>query len=262
MMISGMRNNKYKNKIKKAKPVLAAGSVLLWILVWQFGAMAANRSLILKIPYPLDTLRVLFDNIKSVDFWQIIGLSVIHILSGFLLALVIGVVLGMLSCRFELFDIIASPVLHLIRTVPVAAIVIVAWLWVPSYALPVLISFLMVLPIIWSHTIAGLKAIDTKLVEMAKVNKMSVSEIAFKIKLPLISPHIRTGCITGIGIAWKSGVAAQVIASPAKSLGALLSGAKASIDYDEVFAITLTIVVLSVIIENVLKLVWREKKYA
>lgn len=261
-MISGMVNNKKKNKIKKAKPVLVTGSVLLWILVWQLGARIANRSLILKIPYPAETLKVFFENLKSVDFWQIVGLSILHILSGFLLALVMGVILGMLSSRFELFNIIASPILHLIRTVPVAAIVIVAWLWVPSYALPSLISFLMVLPIVWSHTISGLKSVDVKLVEMAKVNKMPMHEIALKIKLPLISPHIRTGCITGVGIAWKSGVAAQVIASPAKSLGALLSGAKASIDYDEVFAITLTIVVLSVIIENVLKLVWREKKYA
>ena len=262
MMISGMKSNKKNNAINKIrKPVLATGSVLLWIFVWQIGAMLANRKLLLKIPYPLDTVKVFFANMTSADFWSVVGVSILHILTGFVTAVILGVILGMLSGRFELFNILTSPLLHLIRTVPVAAIVIVAWLWIPSYALASFISFLMVLPIVWSHTISGLKAVDVKLIEMAKINKMSPLEIAFKIKLPLISPHIRTGCLTGVGIAWKSGVAAQVIATPAKTLGSLLSGAKTAIDYNEVFAITLTIVILSVIIENVLKLVWRERHY-
>ncbi len=264
MMISGMKSkiNNKNNRINNVKkPVLVTGSVLLWIFIWQIGAMLANQRLLLKIPYPADTVRAFLTNLASADFWSVVGVSILHILTGFVLAVSLGVLLGMLSARSEPFNILISPLLHLIRTVPVAAIVIVAWLWIPSYALPSFISFLMVLPIVWSHTVSGLKAVDVKLIEMAKVNKMSPFEIALKIKLPLISPHIRTGCLTGVGIAWKSGVAAQVIASPANTLGALLSGAKTSIDYNEVFAITLTIVLLSVIIENVLKLVWRERRY-
>ena len=264
MMISGMKSkisNKNNSINKVKKPVLVTGSVLLWIFVWQIGAMLANRSLLIKIPYPIDTVKMFLANLTSLDFWGVVGISVLNILTGFLLAVILGVLLGMLSARFELFNILISPLLHLIRTVPVAAIVIVAWLWIPSSALASFISFLMVLPIVWSHTISGLKSVDVKLIEMAKINKMSPFDIAFKIKLPLISPYIRTGCLTGVGIAWKSGVAAQVIASPADTLGSLLRGAKTSIDYTEVFAITLTIVLLSVIIENILKLVWRERRY-
>lgn len=254
MTTSGMRN-----KIKK--PVLAAGSILFWIAVWHFGARLVNTRLIIKIPYPLDTVRAFASSCGSVSFWHTVGVSVLHIMTGFVLASVIGIVFGMLSGRLEVFEIFTSPLLHLVRTVPVAALIIVAWLWVPSYALPSFISCLMVLPIIWSHTIAGMKAVDVKLIEMARVNKMSSIDIAFKIRLPLIAPHIRTGCLTGMGIAWKSGVAAEVIANPSGSLGAMLSSAKSAIDYENVFAITLTIILLSVVIENMLKLIWRERKY-
>lgn len=255
MTISGMRD-----KIKK--PAQTAGSILFWIAVWHIAAKAANQKLILKIPCPIDTLKAFFQNCREPEFWQITGISIAHILIGFLLAVIIGCLFGMLSNRIELLGTFLSPVLHLIRTVPVAALIIVAWLWIPSYALPSFIAFLMVLPIIWSHTEAGLKAVDTKLIEMAQVNGMSKHDISLKIRLPLVAPHIRTGCLTGVGIAWKAGVAAEIIASPAGTLGAMLSSAKASIDYSSVFAVTLTIVILSVFIENILKLIWKEKKYA
>ena len=118
----------------------------------------------------------------------------------------------------------------------------------------------MVLPIVWSHTSSGIAAIDTKLVEMARVYSKTDREILFKVKLPLVSPFLRTGCITALSIAWKSGVAAEVISSPTGSLGALLNGAKTNINYPQVFAVTLTVVLLSVVFEKILKILWKEQK--
>ena len=116
------------------------------------------------------------------------------------------------------------------------------------------------MPIIWSHVDAALASLDDRLVEMAKVFGMKRGDILLKIKLPLISPSVRKGCITGLGIAWKSGVAAEVICNPSGSIGALLQGAKTSIDYEQVFAVTFMVVLLSLVLENVLKIVWREQK--
>lgn len=253
MITSGMQS-----KIKK--PALAAGSVIFWVLLWQLTAYLANKKLIIKIPYPVETIKAFYRCCSESSFWNVIGISLLQILVGFICGAVLGIILGMLSGRFNIFRIFTAPALHLIRTVPVAAMIIVAWLWIPSYALPSFISFLMVLPIVWSHTISGLHAVDDKLIEMARVFKMSEKDIALKIKLPMISPSIRNGCITAVGIAWKSGVAAQVIASPSGTLGAMLSSAKVSIDYSEVFAVTLTIVLLSYFVENILKLIWKGQK--
>ncbi len=247
------------NKIKKA--ALSVGAVVFWILVWQVGATLANKKLIVHIPQPADTIRVFFSSCCEAEFWRTAGISLLHIVGGFMLAVAAGIVLGMLCSKSKIFDAFASPILRLIRTVPVAALIIVAWLWIPSGALPSFIAFLMVLPIVCSHTISGLNAVDAKLIEMAKVCSLSDAEIALKIKLPSISPHIREGCITGVGIAWKAGVAAEVIATPSGTLGALLSSAKTAIDYNEVFAVTLAVVLLSVFVENILKVVWRRHRY-
>ena len=79
--------------------------------------------------------------------------------------------------------------------------------------------------------------------------------------MPFIAKTLLTTCLTALGFAWKSGVAAEVICNPTGSIGAILSGAKSNIEYEQVFAITLTIVLLSLLLENIIKLVWREHKY-
>lgn len=253
MTISGM-----SKKLKK--PALAVGSIVFWIIVWHIGAVLANSKLLIKIPLPSETFKVFIENCSNADFWKIVLSTLLRIVAGFLTAVLIGTVGGLLAGHSQIFKSFSSPALHMVRAVPVAAFIILAWLWIPSKFLPSFIAFLMVMPIIWSHIEAGLKGIDEKLIEMAEVYGMSKFEVLSKIKLPLILPQLRTGCITGLGIAWKAGVAAEVISSPSGSMGALLSAAKSNINYEQVFAVTLMIVILSILLENILKFVWKEQK--
>lgn len=254
-MIFGIHMNE---KIKKF--FLTLGSIAFWIIFWHFGALFSNQKLLLKIPLPLETINAFFENCTKPDFWSVIAVSLINIICGFLLAVVIGTLGGLLAGHSNFFKRLSSPILHIVRAVPVAAFIIVAWLWIPDKILPSFISFLMVLPIIWSHVDAGLSSIDKDIVEMASVYNMPKTDIITKIKLPFILPQLRTGCITGLGIAWKAGIAAEIITSPSMTLGAMLSRAKTSIDYEQVFAITLTIIILSITMEQLLKLVWKEQK--
>ena len=137
---------------------------------------------------------------------------------------------------------------------PVAAFIIVVYLWLKDGAIPVFIAFLMVFPLMWSNTVAGLESIDKKLVEMARVMELSRAKTFRHIVLPAMMPSISSALITGLGFAWKSGVAAEVICRTELSVGNMLWASKTAIDYDEVFALTVVIVILSVGLEAVLKL--------
>lgn len=254
MMVFGM-----KNKFKK--PALAAGSVVFWVFIWQLAAGLANRKLLLKIPLPWDTLMVFFENLSNIEFWFAVGTSLLHIIAGFIMAVVLGTLAGIFASYSPLFAHISAPIFHLIRSVPVAAFIVVAWLWIPTVFLPSFISFLMVFPIIKSHIDSGLSAVDKKCIEMAKVFGLSNSEIIKHIKIPTVLPFLREASITGLGIGWKAGIAAEVICNPTGSLGALLSGAKNTIDYEQVFAVTLMVIILSLILEKILKILWKEKHY-
>ncbi len=248
-----------KNNFKKIS--LKAGSILIWILLWHILGSIANTKLLFKIPLPLDTLKEFINCVKLPLFWEAVASSILHILSGFSIAVVLGLVCGMLSGNNPIFKTLTAPISRLIRSVPVAAFIILAWLWIPSSIIPSFISFLMVFPIIWLQVETGLLSVDNRLVEMAGVMGMSKTEIIKNIKIPTIMPFFRESVITGLGFAWKSGVAAEVICNPTGSIGALLSNAKSNLEYSRVFAVVLTIIILSLVLENIIKFFWRGNLY-
>ena len=93
---------------------------------------------------------------------------------------------------------------------------------------------------------------------MAYVYNISATKTIFSIKLPYLTPSLITACVNALGLAWKSGVAAEVICLPGVSLGTLLWQGKGNVNFDEVYAVTLTVVVLSIIIEILLKFLCRK----
>ena len=82
-------------KLKKA--LFTAGSIVFWVLLWHIAATFANKDLLFKIPLPLDTLREFFVCVKLPEFWGNVGTSLWHIVSGFVLAVVLGFICGLLS---------------------------------------------------------------------------------------------------------------------------------------------------------------------
>ena len=243
-------------KLKKA--LFTAGSIVFWVLLWHIAATFANKNLLFKIPLPLDTLREFLVCVKLPEFWGNVDTSLWHIISGFALAVTLGFVCGLLSGSSTFFATLTAPLTRLIRAVPVAAFIILAWLWIPSEVIPAFIAFLMVFPIVWSHVETGLLSVDKRLVEMARVMGMDKKGIIKNITVPAVMPQFRVSCITGLGYAWKSGVAAEVICNPTGSIGAMLSIAKSNLEYARVFAIVLTVVLLSLILENAIKVFWKE----
>lgn len=235
-------------------------SIVFWFSLWHFGARLLNGKLLFKIPLPIDTVKELLNCADDFLFWKAVGSSLIHIFSGFLIAVILGIVCGILSGNSLFFKELTSPIVRIIRSVPVAAVIILAWLWVPSNAIPSFIAFLMVFPIVWLQVETGLLSIDKKLIEMAQVMGMSNKDITRNIKIPSLLPSLRHSCIQGLGFAWKSGVAAEVICNPTGSIGALLSNAKSNLEYSKVFALVLTIIVLSLILENIIKFFWKEHR--
>ncbi|MBQ2733580.1 MAG: ABC transporter permease subunit [Clostridia bacterium] len=227
---------------------------LFWLGVWHIAASLANRGLILDIPTPLTTLTALIRLLPQKAFILSVLGSVGRIVLGYLIAAAAGIICAVAAFRFPLFKTLTAPILQMIRAVPVAAFIILVYLWLKEGAIPVFISFLMVFPLVWANTEAGLSAIDKKLIEMAKVMELSRKNILRHIILPAVLPPVFAAFTTGLGFAWKSGVAAEVICRTGDSVGNLLWASKTSVEYDEVFAITAVIVVLSVLLENVLKI--------
>lgn len=231
-------------------------SVLFWLLAWQLLAAAVGQRLLLASP--AETLVRLLELVRTAEFWQSILFTLMHILAGFLGAAIFGMLTGALSTRFDWLGELLSPLMTAIKAVPVASFVIVALIWIPSKRLSVLISFLIAYPLIHAAVLDGLTHIDPKLVEMARVFRMPRLNRLAAIELPAVLPRLTSAAGVAMGMAWKSGVAAEVIGIPTGSVGERLYKAKVYLATPDLFAWTLTIVLASMLCERMLKLLLKQ----
>ena len=107
---------------------------------------------------------------------------------------------------------------------------------------------LMVFPVIYMNVLEGIRSADEELLEMAQVFRLSVSKKLLYIYLPAVAPFFVSACSVSLGLCWKSGIAAEVICRTQGSLGDLLWGGKATISYDQVFALAAVIVLCSALL--------------
>ena len=110
----------------------------------------------------------------------------------------------------------------------------------------------MVTPIAWANVREGILAVDAQLLEMAEVFRLPRAKKLRHVYLPSVLPQWLAACTTGFGFAWKSGVAAEVIARPALSIGRNLYESKLYLNTEELFAWTAMVVLLSMLLERLL----------
>ena len=218
-------------------------AVAFWLAVWQAAAMAIGQEVFLVSP--VQALRTLVQLLPRADFWQRVGFSSGRILLGFVLGTVVSVVLAVCAARWSAADALLAPVMQLVKATPVASFIILALVWVSGRSLSILISFLMVLPVLYSAVRTGIRAADPQLLEMAQVFHLPLARRVKAIWLPAILPAFRQGCSVALGICWKSGVAAEVIGLPDGSIGDALYRAKITLSTGELFAWTFVIILLS-----------------
>ena len=234
-------------KTKKRRLQLLAASVF-WLGVWQAAAMAIGQEVFLVSP--VQALGTLVQLLPQAEFWQRVAFSAGRILLGFGLGVVCSAALAVAAEICPAAEILIAPVLQLVKATPVASFIILALVWVRGSSLSVLISFLMVLPVLYGAVRTGIRAADPQLLEMAKVFRLPLGRRLRAVWLPAVLPAFRQGCSVALGICWKSGVAAEVIGLPNGSIGDALYRAKITLSTGELFAWTFVIILLSAAFEK------------
>lgn len=227
-----------------------SGVILFWLAVWQAAYMLIGSDIIFASP--ADTIAALVRLMGTDEFYAIIGLSFLRTAAGFLAGALTGLALGGLAAGSGTAKALLKPVIDIVRAAPVASFIILALVWIKTGFIPVFISFLTVTPIVWSAVLTGLDNTDQKLLEMAKVFEYSRITKIRKLYIPTLIPYIKTAMVTGAGFAFKSGVAAEIIASPELSIGRSLQEARIYFETAELLAWTAAIIVLSIIFEKLL----------
>ena len=237
--------------------------LVFWLAVWQIAAWVVGDSVLfggqlllkethLLLPGPWTVLRTLTELVVETAFWRSAGLTLLRVFLGLVAGGVLGVVIAVLTCASVWCDRLLSPLVKVIRATPVASFILLILLWVQTGRVPGVISALMALPIVWGNVSKGIRQTDPMLLEMAKAYRFDGWKCLKLIYIPSVAPYFNAAVETGLGLAWKAGVAAEVLCHPKWGIGTQVYLSKLNLETPHLFAWTAVVIALSFLVETVL----------
>ncbi len=233
-------------------------TAVIWLLIWQITAVIVDQELL--FPAPLAVLIRLCELLITASFYKTVGLSLVRVLSGMLAGMAVGILGGVLSALSRSAKDFFSPMLAIIKSTPVASFIILLVLWLSRDITPVVISAIMVLPVVWANVETGIAETDKALLEMSKMYGFSRRKSITDIYVPSTYPYFLSAMRSSLGMAWKAGIAAEVLLQPLISIGKQIFESKYMLETTDLFAWTVVVIILSVIIEKVLVLIFSGKR--
>lgn len=246
-----------KDKKRFRRAAVGAFSAFFWIGVWQWAFLAAGQEIL--VASPLEVLCRLLDLIRQGDFWLTVLLSMGRITKGFFLGMLFGCGAAVLTETSSVGNALLRPIIGIMKATPVASFIILALVWMKTSQVPVFASALIVLPIMWANVSEGIRKTDRSLLQMADLYRFGRIGTVRRVYLPSVLPYFTAACTTGMGMAWKGGVAAEVLSSLPLSLGGEIYLSKIYLETVDLFSWTVVVIVLSVLLEKALL---RVVKYA
>ncbi|MBI2021348.1 ABC transporter permease [Candidatus Daviesbacteria bacterium] len=173
--------------------------ILLLVIIWQW---AGSNKVInpLFISFPSKIISSGYELFRTGFIYKHLLISGQEFFLGYGLAVVFGVFIGSLVGRFSLIDNLLNPILVILYTIPIIALMplLLIWLGLSFAAKVVIIMLAAIFPIIFNVT-AGVRNVDLDLVKLAKSFGASEPQIFKTITFPSALPFILTGLRLAVG---------------------------------------------------------------
>lgn len=236
-----------------------------WLGVWQLAAYLVERSVDgrgneLLLPYPATVFAALVRLLGEDTFFLTVFTSLGRILLGLALGSVFGALLAALTCASSWADRLLSPAIRVVRATPVASFILLVLLWTGKDSVPAVIAGMMVVPVVWGNLARGIRETDRHLLELARAYRFTFFKTLRLVYLPSLRPYFVSAITTAMGLAWKSGVAAEVLCVPNFSIGTRIFSTKQELEIPDLFAWTAVVVILSLLLEKLLRTLLERQK--
>lgn len=251
--------------------------LLFWLLVWECAALwAGHRSLeaawtawrqtgdisglltclwegqTFILPAPPKVAEAFLGLVRTADFWRTAAASLCRVFAGAVTGVALGTALAALTAASRWARLLFEPTVKVIRAAPVASFIILVLLWADRNWVPAIIAALMVLPVVWGNVVQGVDSTDAQLLELARAYGFPRRRVLARVYVPSVLPYFAAACRTSLGLAWKAGVAAEVLCLPRMAVGTQMNNAKIYLETPALFAWTLTVLFFSFVLEGVL----------
>lgn len=237
---------------------------VLLLALWQ---ILSGSGLLLDVilPSPVKVVKALFEMIKDGSLGVDLAVSGKRVLIGYLWGAGIALILGVFSGLNKIAERVFSPIINVIRQIPLYAWMplIILWFGIGEVSKEIIIARGVLIPI-YLNTLQGIKGVQAEYFELAEVLELKRSVFLRKVVLPSAVSSIFTGLRLGAGNAWMAVVAAEMLGG-LTGLGYALMKSREFLWSDRLIALMVVIGVIGVIIDVILhqieirSLKWKRK---
>jgi NitT/TauT family transport system permease protein len=255
------------NRAARTRPLriicLRLALLVMLLAAWQIASLGATPFI---FPSPARVWKAWIGIVSTTAAWHDFGITFWRIIAGFGFALVVGTALGIALGASKLLGEFFEPVLVLITTISssIWAIFALIWFGLSNWS-TIFVVFMTAMPLILTNVWQGTRTVSVEFIELARTFRMSKLQVLTKIYLPTILPPLFAGARLAFGFGARVSIVAETLGA-SSGIGYRLRQAADLVQTDQVFAWTLSLVVLMIVIETlVLKPLerhlfsWRER---
>lgn len=224
--------------------------VLFWLIVWQIIAFSIHNPILLE--GPIGVGKRFLEDLLTVQYYKTVGASVVRIMGGLLCGIVLAVVFSVFSWKQRLLEEFLMPLIQFLKAAPITCFVVLLLIWAGSENLAFYIALLVSFPPVFFSVLEGLKQLDNKQLEVAKIYQMPLKNRLDYIYLPGVKPYFISSLTLAVGMVFKAGIAAEIIGTPDYSMGERIYMSKIYLDTAGVLSWMITVILVAYICEKVL----------
>ena len=224
-------------------------SIFLFIIIWQSVAIIANSDV---FPSVVDILKSFFEHLLHKDLIYHTGITLQRVFIAFIIAMIIGVFFGIIMGLFPKVDSLLDIFLIIGLNMPALVTIIICYIWFGltdfSAILAVIINKV---PIIIVNIREGIKSMDKKYLDLAKIYEIPKKDIIKKIYLPQIYPYIMATTRLTISLVWKIVLVVELLGR-SDGVGFQIALFFQDFDITSIFAYSFAFIFIVILIEKIL----------
>lgn len=222
--------------------------VFFWLLVWQVVAWIIGNKIILE--GPIGVAVRLIEDLQTLEYYKTVAATVLRIMGGLVCGVGLAVCLGIWSRKQKIAEEFLLPLIQFFKAAPITCFVVLLLIWTGTEKLSFYIALLVAFPPVYFNLLEGLKQMDKKALEVAKVYRMPFKCSLRYIYLPEVKPYFTSALGIAVGMAFKAGIAAEIIGTPDYSMGERIYMSKIYLDTAGVFSWMITVIFVAYVCEK------------
>lgn len=247
--MSYQRQSSIENK--KNRIIFVGLGILTIVFLWIILSNIYNNSIV--IPKIKDVLKALIELFAQKRIYVLLFTMLLRILMTVSISLGIALFFSLMAYKFKFIGNYLLPIISLLKTTPVIAIIILLILSVGMELTPYVATSFVIIPMIYEAIMAGLESIDDAITDDIKTVTNINLKVLFSFYIPLIISNIVTVLIQSFGLGLKVMLMAEYISPKNNTFGAEIRRYNENLEMEKVFAIILVVIVIVMVVDFILK---------